>query len=154
MDFLDEMNQYIGRKKGKKEPDGFVTPERTGFPEMIPLHRFDGLMVAVNFKGKKDGIDNETNGAPYQIGDEQSFGFFGDVGLCVARNGFVEIASLEEEKAHEEERPCHHLFPPVVAFVATEGDGVESNHADDADTTQEVEGVITLFHGCKGKDFQ
>ena len=146
MDFLDEMHQDVCDKEGKQKPDRLIAPKRTRLPQVTPLHRLYGMMEAVNLERKVDGIDDETNSPPCQIWHKQPLRLVLYVCLRVARNGLVEIACLKEKEAHEEERPCHDLLPPSVALMTAERDGVQANHADDADAAQEVESVIAFPH--------
>ena len=154
MNLLDEMHQHVGSPERKEEPHRLIAPEGTGFPQMAPLHRFDRVVIAVNLEGKVDGIDKEADGAPHHVRNQQPFRLVLDVGFRVARDRLVEVARLEEEEAHEEERPSHHLLPPVITFMTAEGDGVETNHADDADATQKVECMVTFLHSSRLTDSQ
>ena len=120
---------------------------------MAPLHRFDGMVIALDLEGDVEGVDEEADGAPHHIGNEQPLGLVCDVCFGVARDGLVEVTCLEEEEAHEEERPAHHLEPPPIVLMAAEGDGVQANHADDADAAQEIKCMVAFLHGCKGSDF-
>lgn len=106
-------------------------------------------MIPFDFKRKEERIDGKAYESPYYIRDEQSFCFVGNKSLGVSCHRLVEVACLEEEKAHEEERPCHYFTPPVVILVTTESDDVEHDHTDDADATQEVKGVIAFSHDCE-----
>ena len=51
-----------------------------------------------------------------------------------------------QKEGHEKISPLHDGGPPVFAAKATLIGDVKHNHANDADATQEVEGVITMFH--------
>ena len=140
------MHQNVCDEEGEEEPHRLVTPKGTCPPQMLPLHRLYGMVEAVNLEGEEDGVNDETYRAPRHIRHEQPLRLVPYVCPSVARDGLVEISRLEEKEAHEEERPRHDLFPPPVALMAAEGDGVQTYHADDADAAQKVEGVIAFFH--------
>ena len=70
---------------------------------MAPLHRFDRMMITLNLKRQIKRIDDEPYRSPHYIRNQQALRLIGDVCLRVARHRLVEVASLEEEEAHEEE---------------------------------------------------
>ena len=110
------------------------------------VHGLYCVVVALELEGDEGGKDDEAYGAPHGVGDEEALGLVEDEVMAVARDGLVEVASLEEEEAHEEEGPRHDVCPPLLVFVAAEGYGMEAYHADDADAAQEVECMVALLH--------
>ena len=146
VNFLNQMHQNVGGEEREQKPNRLISPKRTCFPQMTPLHRFYRMVVAVNLERKENSIDDEAYCSPCNVWNEQSFCLILDVGFSVSRYGLIEIACLEEKEAHEEERPRHDLSPPVVTLMATKGDSVQAYHSDDADAAEEVESVVTLLH--------
>lgn len=61
------------------------------------------MVVTLYFKGNVEGIDDEPDRAPYDVGDKQSLRFVGDIRFGVTRYSLVEVACLKEKKAHEKE---------------------------------------------------
>ena len=143
------MNGNVAGPKGEEEPGGIVAIERTLRPQVVPCEGLYGLVVAMNQEGLEGHVDEESDTAAGEVGDEQMLALVDEISLAVASHRLVEIPSLEEEEAHEEIGPLHDFPPPLIVGMATETHDMERHHADNADTAQEIEGMISLFHGYK-----
>lgn len=150
--FVDVPHHHVNREERKEEPDGGVAVEAALHPDVVPLQRFDKLLVPVHKRKIETEIDRSTNNAAHQVGHQQTLApVLQIVEVCAARRPLVEVSGLEEEETHEEETPLHDLEPPFLMLHATEGHDVQRDHADDANATKDVEGVVSLFHNYSGK---
>ena len=143
------MHGYVTGPEGEEKPCGIVAIERALCPQMVPCERLYGLMVSIDQEGLESHVDEESDSTARDVGNKQSLAFVDEVSLAVACYRLVEISSLEEEEAHEEICPVHDFPPPVIVSMTAETHDVEGNHTNDTDTAQEVEGVISRFHGYK-----
>ena len=129
------------------EPDRRVAVEAALHPDVAPFQRFNELMIAVCQRIIEAEIDNGSDDATHQVGNEESLAsVLQVVEVCAFRSPFIEVAGLEKEETHEEEAPTHHLYPPVLILLSAEGHDVKRHHSDDANAAKDVEGVISLFH--------
>ena len=145
-DFRDEVRHHVGHKEGEEEPAGNVAIELTGLPKMTELHLPGEGIFGVEDEEDEEEVENIADGAPHHVGDEQPLRLVLQILLGVARHSLVEVARFEEKEGHEKISPLHDGCPPVFAAKATLIGDVKHYHTNDADATQEVEGVIAMFH--------
>ena len=140
------MCHYVGHEEGEEEPAGNIAIELAGFPDVADPDLLGECVFRVENEDDKEEEQDVTNRTPHDVWDEQALHLILQILLGVARDGLVEVPRLKEEEGHEKISPLHDGCPPILVAEATIVGDVEHDHADDADATQEVEGVIALFH--------
>ena len=105
-------------------------------------------------KGNHTKIDDGANDAPGDIGHQQALYSILAVFPRVSAYGFVEVTCFKEKETHKEESPTHQIGPGDTSYLlpaqSTHGNSMVTHHADDAEATQEIKGMITLFHASSG----
>ena len=140
------MRHHVCHAEGKEKPDGRVAPEVTVIIEMMPRQAFYETLKWVGKEQQKTKIYDTAYASPYKIRSEQSLETVFQVRQRLTRSTLVEIACLEEEKGHEEERPSHHLGKPKFISITTATYHMKQYHAKDAESAQKVKSMIATFH--------
>ena len=116
-------------------------------PHMVPAQHTMVLMEAVGEEEQETEIDETADDAPHDVRHQQALHPVFDVWDRLTNQPFIEIACLEEEERHEEERPSHDLCEPILVALTTRTHYVQENHAEDTKSAEEVKSMVPLLHG-------
>ena len=148
-----QVDDEVHHEEGEEEPDGRIAVELAHAPKVVPV---DGAPRGGEEagppveEGEEEGVPDES---PGEVGNQEPARLVADEGTRVARHRLIEVACLEEKEAEKEEGPRHELLEPELVTQVTHADDMQENHAHDAESAQEVKGVVSWsragHHGCK-----
>ena len=145
-DPLDEMHEDVGREEGQEEPKRTVAEGETALEPGECLYLADCLGDALREETQPEEGHDEADDAPREVWHEETPDTVAQVGKRLARDAFVEVAGLEEEETHEEERPKHRLPPPRRLSQLRLADSMKRHHPEDAESAEQVEGIAAFLH--------
>jgi hypothetical protein len=143
---LDEMHQDIGREEGKQEPKRTVTKGKTAYLPTEFAQHSNCFGWSFRVETKPAERHNSSYDAPRKVRREETTNAVSQVRKRLACNAFIEVARLKEEETHEEECPSHRFLPPSGSTKLRLADGMKRHHSEDAQSTKQIKGIVTLLH--------
>ena len=143
---LDEVHQNVCRKEGKQEPHRTVAKGETAYEPSEIAQRGKCFGWSFGKERQPEECDDAADDAPRDVGHKQTPNAVAKVREGLARDALVEIAGLEEEETHEEERPSHRFLPPRRLPQLRLTNDMQHHHTQDAKSTEQVKGIVSLLH--------
>ena len=143
---LDEMHQNISRKEGKQEPKRAISESQAAYMPTELCQSRKGFAETFWEEAQPTESYYSAYDAPRKVRNEETTNSVLEIRQRLARNALVEVACFEEEETHEEERPSHRFPPPRSLSKLCLADNMQSHHSQDADSAEQVEGIIARLH--------